>query len=235
MQLQNDPWRAMKAMRDLLNDPDDLPKVFTVIESLPGQGPAGLREKMLADPEGKRLLDERPSIVPLLSDRARLEAMPPGSLAHAYLAFLDREHISAQGLLDAAAAGESGAANDFGWQHERLRDTHDLWHAVTGYHGDVLGELALLAFNLGQFWHPGIALMVSAGLSKLTQPEGRWLVLEGFVRGRRAALLPAVRWEEWLALPLEEVRTRLRLSAPPVYAPVRSSELRASGRVPMKQ
>ena len=34
--------------------------------------------------------------------------------------------------------------------HQRMRDTHDLWHAATGYKGDVVGELAVLAFTLAQ-------------------------------------------------------------------------------------
>lgn len=232
---RNDVVRAVRAVKRLLDDPDDLPQVFTVIESLPGGSPGAMRRKLEATEEGRRLLQERPDIVPLLRDRARLRAMPEGSLAHAYLAFVESENIGAEGLLAAAAEGEAGALAAAGevlrWQHERMRDTHDLWHAVTGYRGDVLGELSLLAFNLGQNWHPGIALMVAAALARGLSRDDTWLVLEGYARGRRAMFLPGVRWEDWLHRPLAEVREELRVSGPPPYRPVRTSELRAMGKV----
>jgi len=123
------------------------------------------------------------------------------------------------------------APDQFRWQRARMRDTHDLWHALTGYQGDVLGELALLAFLLGQHWHPGVALVVAGAFSKGLAGEGGWLVAEGFVRGKRAAWLPSQPWEELLPLPVAEVRARLHVGAPPTYVPVRSSELRARGVV----
>ena len=50
--------------------------------------------------------------------------------------------------------------------------------------------------------------------------------------GISAALLTSwlsrVEWEALLPLPVEEVRTRLGVGAPPVYRPVRSAELRAA-------
>jgi ubiquinone biosynthesis protein COQ4 len=211
-------------------NPDDLPKVFTVIESLPGTALERMRARILATEGGPALLAEQPDIVPLLGDRERLRAMPIGSLAHAYLDFVERENISAQGLLDAAAAGEqAGYPAEFAYQHARLRDTHDLWHALTGYQGDVLGELALLAFTLGQNWHPGIALLISCSFAHGLPEESLWVLAEGYVRGKRAAFLPAVRWEDLLALPVGEVRARLGVGSPPKYTLRRTADLRAEG------
>ena len=48
-----------------------------------------------------------------------------------------------------------------------------------------------------------------------------------FRRGRRASWLIDLEWEALLALPVEEVRARLGVDAPPVYTPVRSADLRA--------
>lgn len=216
---------AGKALKDLLENPDDLPRVFTVIDALQGNGAARLRAGFLRTEEGARLLREEPDIVPLLSDRARLRAMPEGSLAHAYLAFVERENISAQGLVDAAVAGGDVHDDEYRWQRARMRDTHDLWHAVTGYHGDVLGELALLAFLLAQHFQPGLAMVVLGALTRKLRPAERWLVVDGFVRGKRAAWLPSQPWEALLALPVEEVRARLGVDAPRRYRPVRTPEL----------
>jgi ubiquinone biosynthesis protein COQ4 len=222
--------RAGKALKELLSNPDDLPKVFTVIESLPGTALERMRNRILTTEEGRQLLADEPNIVPLLSDRERLRAMPAGSLAHAYLAFVESENISAQGIVDAAQVGESTRYDDqYAWQHDRMRDTHDLWHAVTGYRGDVLGELALLAFSLGQNWHNGVAFLISGAVARGMSREDGWLLVEGFVRGKRAAFLPAVRWENLLALPLAVVRERLGVGSPPKYTPVRTADLRAQG------
>ncbi len=113
--------------------------------------------------------------------------------------------------------------------HQRMRDTHDLWHAVTGYKGDVLGEAALLGFTLAQSWNVGIALIVGIGLAKTAgAPEARRLILEGYRRGKAAAWFPAVEWERLLARPVSEVRAQLDVGPLPVYTPVRSSELKAA-------
>jgi len=224
--------RAGRELKALMQNPDDLPRVFGLVEALQGTAAERLRAGFEGTQTGRRLLAQQPDIVPVLTNREALRAMPEGSLAHAYLAFVESEGISAEGLLEAAAEGEREMAPDqFRWQRARMRDTHDLWHALTGYQGDVLGELALLAFLLGQHWHPGVALVVAGAFSKGLAGEGGWLVAEGFVRGKRAAWLPSQPWEELLPLPVAEVRARLHVGAPPTYVPVRSSELRARGVV----
>lgn len=224
--------RAVKELKALFQNPDDLPRVFALVEALSGTAAERLRAGFEATPQGRELLATQPDLVPLLTDRAALRAMPAGSLAHAYLAFVESEGISAEGLLAAAAQGERERATDrHRWQRARMRDTHDLWHALTGYRGDVLGELALLAFLLGQHWHPGIALLVAGGFSRGLAGDGAWLVAEGYVRGKRAAWLPSQPWEALLPLPVAEVRARLRVGSPPVYEPIRTSDLRAQGFV----
>lgn len=226
-----DVRRALRAARELVKNPDDLPKVFTVIESLSGGTMSHIRKRLEASAGGQRLLRDRPDVVTHLVDRDRLRALPEGTLGRTYLAFVEREGISAEGIRDAASQGEDGTRmfdDTEAWVHTRMRDTHDLWHAAIGYGGDVLGEVALLAFTLAQTRNPAIALLVGVGLVKTVgSPEARATILDGFRRGRKAAWLPAQEWEDMLALPIDEVRSRLRLEAPPVYVPVTSAELRA--------
>jgi ubiquinone biosynthesis protein COQ4 len=116
--------------------------------------------------------------------------------------------------------------------YARMRDTHDLWHAATGYSGDVLGELALLAFTFAQVWNPAVGLIIGLGLIKTLGEAGgeaaRATILDGFKRGLRAQWLPAQAWERLLPLPVSVVRERLALGAPPVYAQIRSAQLRAA-------
>jgi len=160
--------------------------------------------------------------------------MPRGSLAEAYLAFLDREGISADGLVEASVMGETGAFDvhaELAYVGDRLRDTHDLWHAVSGYQGDVVGETALLAFSAAQTKNPGVALIVATALLRGRDLELTRLVVNAFRDGLAAAWLPAAVWEELMPLPLDEVRARLRVALAPPYVPTRTSEMRAMGEL----
>jgi ubiquinone biosynthesis protein COQ4 len=233
--LQFAPRRALRAARILANDPDDLPQVFTIIESLSGRTLQRIGDRIAKSEVGRRMIEKRVDIVDLLADREALAKYPEGSLARAYLAFVEREKISADGI---RAAGEKGMTNDplpapLDWVHGRMRDTHDLWHAAVGYSGDVLGETALLAFTFAQTWNPAIGLIIVIGLSKTVNSPvqggatARATIFEGFRRGLKAAWLPGQPWEELLALPLTEVRRRLSLDDKPVYTEIRSSELKA--------
>jgi ubiquinone biosynthesis protein COQ4 len=227
--LQLSPLRALRAARALAANPDDLPQVFTIIEALSLDTMARIHARMARDCDGQKILDERPDIVELLADRAALARLPAGSLGRAYLEFMEREQISAEGIRAANAEGaraDAALPPPLDYVFARMRDTHDLWHAATGWHGDILGEAALLAFAFAQVRNPAIALIIAIGLYKTARwPGATRLIVDGFRRGWRAAWLPAQRWETLLPLPLDEVRARLRLDAPAEYAPVRTSML----------
>lgn len=227
------PTRALQALGALLRDPDDTAQVFTLIESLSStRTPAWIVRRLEATSGGTRLLRERPEILDRLVDRAALRGLPADSLAHAYLRFVEDEGITAEGLREASVRGESGERDrspEVEFIRRRLRDAHDLWHTVLGYRGDLVGEAAVLAFTFAQTRNPALGTLALLGLLKLRTPEARAVIAAALVRGLRAAWLPGQRWESLLPLPLAEVRTRLAVGAPPAYAPIRSSELRAAG------
>jgi ubiquinone biosynthesis protein COQ4 len=222
--IQLAPGKALRAALKLAADPDDLPQVFTIIEALSLDTNARTYDRLETTYGGQALVRERPNIVTLLADRAALARLPEGSLGRAYLAFVEQEKISAEGIIAANRAGaDRPLPPGIDFVHARLRDTHDLWHAAVGYQGDVLGEVALLAFSLAQLRNPAIALIIGIGLFKMAGYRGSLrTVVDGFRRGRRAAWFPEQPWEELLALPVEEVRRRLALEAPPQYEPLRS-------------
>jgi ubiquinone biosynthesis protein COQ4 len=219
------PREALVGLRELLRDPDDTKQVFKVLDALRGNTDRRIRDRMRKTEAGARLLRERPALLEVLSDRARLEAMPEGSLGRAYLAFLEDEKITAEGLVHASAEGRTGSdRGEESFVRDHLRDQHDLWHVVAGYRGDVLGEAGMLAFSLAQTAHPGIGLIVAVALIKAGN-EGRAFLWEAYKRGRDAAWLPAVDWSALLERPLCDVRAELRMGTPPEYEPVRSSDI----------
>jgi ubiquinone biosynthesis protein COQ4 len=216
---------VVEATGAALADPTDTAQVFRIAEALSFDNPRRVLGRFRADPGGARLLAERGVILSILTDRQRLEGMPAGSLAAAYLDFLDSEQITADGLVaasedGAAAQFTAGAGDDLAYVRRRLRDTHDLWHAVTGYRGDLLGEAALLAFTFAQIRHPGIGFLTALGLA-LGDGDARRMIAGGYRRGRRAVWLAPIDWEPLLPLPLAEARRRLRVEPAPAYEPVR--------------
>jgi len=103
---------------------------------------------------------------------------------------------------------------------QRLRDQHDIWHTLTQYGRDELGEACLLGFTYAQGRNRGIGLIVLYGAWRLYQALGiRALraIWQGFRSGLRASWLPGEDWESMLELPIEEVRRLLGIRPPTAY------------------
>jgi ubiquinone biosynthesis protein COQ4 len=98
---------------------------------------------------------------------------------------------------------------------------HDLWHVVTGYGRDAVGEISLLAFAFAQTGHRGFGLVATAWALKEQALAWRTPVLacaiEGAALGARACWLTAEDWEAMLIAPLDEVRAALRVGVPRRY------------------
>jgi ubiquinone biosynthesis protein COQ4 len=226
------PLAALRLMRQLVNDPDNTSLVFEIVSALSGRGFERLFDRVMADPTGARILEERRSLLPVLDDRERLRVLPEGSLGREYALFMDAERISAGGLAEASLVTRTEFYDDRAkCLSERLRDMHDLWHVVTGYGRDLVGEAGLLAFTYGQTRNRGVGFIVAMGALKFWQVGRRdvvRVVLEGWRRGRRAAFLPAADWDAMLERPLERVRRELRIELPPAYEAVFSADAEAA-------
>lgn len=229
------PVRALVALTRLFRDPNDTEQAFRVVQALDGVHGERLLARFAATETGARLLAERPSILAALSDRAGLSALPEGSLGRAYLDFCDRVGITPGGLVEASQLEERDRLHaDLRYLADRLRDSHDLWHVITGYRTDLLGENSVLAFTAAQTGSAGVGLLAAAGylrsyrLPASTGEAGRELVRIAWHRGKCAAWLPAVAFEELLDRPLDEVRARLGVGLAPRYTPLYASDLLAA-------
>ncbi len=222
------PREALRAIGALIRNPDDTSQVFRIVGALSGNTGLRLYERFRRTPTGARILAERRDLLATLNDRDALLALPPGSLGHTYAEFMGREQISADGLVDASASAGKKDGPELPADRQlvgaRLRDMHDLWHVVTGYQRDLMGEAALLAFTYAQTRHRGVGFIVLIAYwkSRGEMKYARRLIRQAYGRGRRAAWLPAQDWEALLARPLEAVRAELGIGDPPAYAQVRS-------------
>lgn len=214
--------RAMRAMQVLEREQDNIQQVFEIADALPGHAVVFAAWRLRRSAFGRRLLTERPDMTRILSDRARLAAMPEGSLAAGYLRFMDSERLDARALAVADCAvrrSEYGPSGDEAYVWEHIRDTHDLWHVVTGFHGDLIGEPALQAFMCAQLGHPGSAALALLVFAK-APPGVRPRLIEGFMMGLRARALLGQDWESLLPVPLADVRRRLRVKPVSRYTPM---------------
>jgi ubiquinone biosynthesis protein COQ4 len=212
-------WRrAWTALRRLIAHPEETEQVFELIVAIEGRSGDRLYHRFLKHPDGRRLLAERPSLLATLSDLDALAAMPADSFGRAYAEFMASERLTADGLVAASRAPAESRDDDADperrWFGDRMRDMHDLWHVLTGYGRDEAGEVANLAFTLGQTRNRGVLMMVLA--AALIGPKGEWLGWQRYLyrawrRGRRAAWLPVVRFEDLLPRPLEIVRGALAI------------------------
>jgi ubiquinone biosynthesis protein COQ4 len=97
----------------------------------------------------------------------------------------------------------------------RLRQTHDLWHVVTGFATTVPGELGLKAFELAQTRRTMAGILIAGGFIKclLQTPDELDELLNNISRGYRIDLqaksLLAQKWEENWDKSLGEWRSEL--------------------------
>ncbi len=213
--------RAVRSMRELLRHPDHTHLAFEIVEALDPDLPERRLLCLLKHPEGRRVYEERTSLPSLLADREALAGMPVGSFGRAYLAHIDRYGLEPGKLVELGrkVGGENRAPMDpdVRWMYERSNVTHDLWHVLTGYGADQLGEATLLLFSLAQTGgRANRVLALGANLRVLQERGLRWIpyAWRAWRRGLRATSLAALPYEKLLPLPLEEVRAAAGIEPP---------------------
>lgn len=220
-------WRrALRELRALLAEPDATEHAIDFMYAL-GDGTFERNfQRAAASADARPLLAERPSLLAALSDRAALERMQEGSLGRAYLAYLDQNGFQPGGLLELEHRVRARWERDEGigaldplrlWFHDRSVLAHDLFHLLTGYDTDDLGEATLLAFSLAQFGGLAQALLTLGAALDCARARGwRFLAYDfrAWQRGRRATSLVMLPWEELLPLRLDTVRRLAGVEGP---------------------
>jgi ubiquinone biosynthesis protein COQ4 len=175
-------------------------------------------QRFAASEGGRALLAARPSLLDALSDRDSLARLPNGSFGRAYLSYLEDNGFAPDGVLSIQARVQAQWEHEEGippldplrsWFRDRTLLAHDLFHVLTDYGTDEIGEATLLAFSLAQFGGRGQALLTFAAALEVSRTLGwPWLVYDfcAWRRGRRSAWLVAMPWEELLPLRLDTVR-----------------------------
>lgn len=222
------PLKAYKHMRKLIADKEDTTQVFYIIEALDGNNLAKDHGKFMQRPEGQARYNDHRELVPLLDDHDRWKKLPQGTVGRAYVDFMEREGLSAQGLVDEYTRFGKSIADfypndpDIVWYGDRRRDVHDMMHVLTDYGRDALGEACVLNFTHSQHGGLGIyfiAHMASLEVRKQAPKDAPvWkAVREAKKLGNLAENIIKQDIVELMAEPLEDARKRLNIQPPNTY------------------
>lgn len=167
---------ALKALKVLRGDEGNPVAGQLVNECLDRNVYASLVQKLRRSEEGRRLLSERPSLQSRDLDLAALERLPEGTLGRELVRYFRANKIT-------PFETTIELKSDIDYIGKRYRETHDLLHLLTGYGTDVMGEIELQAYALGNLGIRTAALIVLVGT--LGQLKDRQAGVEQSVYARR--------------------------------------------------
>jgi ubiquinone biosynthesis protein COQ4 len=219
------PLKVLHHFRKLVADKEDTEQVFHIIEATKGKVSHAQAWDFIASPQGQRFLSEEVDIPAMLDDHARWADCGPNSVAAHYIAFMKREGLSAAGLVAEShkwLPADQRPCDLTEWYFERLRDTHDLFHVLTGYGRDALGETSLLAFSYEQNHNKGILFIAYGGARQIKKVSGTSApimaaIREGRALGKAAAKISHEDIAALMAEDIDAARARLGIGRPVVY------------------
>ncbi|KAK5600104.1 Ubiquinone biosynthesis protein [Crenichthys baileyi] len=175
-----------------------------------------LRDRMRNDPEGYRILTERPRIRLSTLDLEKMASLPDGSFGREYLRFLEDNKVTP----DSRAEVKFVDNEELAYIMLRYREVHDLLHTLLGMPTNMLGEVAVKWFEAAQTGLPMCALgavlgplrLNSSRLESLFTSLGPWALQNG----RRARCVLCIFYERRWEQSLEDLRQELNIEPPPV-------------------
>lgn len=182
-----------------------------------------LRDAMLADPTGRRILRDRPRISSATLSMTHLRTLAPGTVGRAYVDWLDREGVTP----DTRSAVRYIDDEECAYVMQRYRECHDFFHAVTGLPIVKEGEVALKAFEFANTLLPMTGLSMLAVTTMKKQERSRFwsIYLPWAIRnGVRSKEVINVYWEEQLERSVDDLRQELGIEQPPDLRDIRSKE-----------
>lgn len=208
------PEHTLKVVKGFIafaNDPSQTEAVFDMADGL---RQTDLYEQFIqhahSQPAVTQLIQER-YFAPIV-DLEQLLYYPHNSLGYHYAATMKRAGLQPDFYRKIAVI------DDYSYIALRLRQTHNIWHIVTGFGTDLASEVGLQAFTLAQVRSPlAVAIMTasivyalksSSPLNPLVQR-----MQQGWQMGENAHPFFAQKWEEAWEKPLSEWRLDLKVEA----------------------
>lgn len=212
-----DAFRGLRAVSRVVRDPNRLDEIFVLADlSEKSKGLEEAIERFKSDPVLGSAFETKPRLGRV--DQEALHRLPEGTLGREYAEFMAARGLRHEDL----ELVENGDERDIDWIRNHLRETHDLWHVVTGFDTDIPGELGLQAFYCAQVKGPLPVLILSMGLLNtlfmaMDDLDDRMTAIShGFQLGKRTKSLFGLDFRAHFERPLADLRRELGL---PVDAP----------------
>jgi ubiquinone biosynthesis protein COQ4 len=209
---------TLKGVISLIKNPNNTMSVYDIEDALTHEKPNQVSiEFILAQPGMKQIAQEQ-YIAPE-PDVEQLLQYPENSLGYQYASYLKVSGFDPHFYRDLEIK------DNVSYLFMRRRQTHDIWHIITGFGADVASELGLKAFELAQTRSPMSALLVAGGLVRtlFEDPENLGYLLDrlavGYRMGAKAKPFLAQKWEEHWEKSIEQWRNELNVEVPPSYIP----------------
>jgi ubiquinone biosynthesis protein COQ4 len=205
-------WRdAVKVGIPILKDHTKTQHILALAHALNGPSLKYSYERLLTTTEGGEIACNMPEFTELYS---KLPDCAPGTVGN--LLFIGQQY-SLETIIKISQRGKRSRTwinmkHPYVWMARRYRDTHDVWHTITGYNMDFFGEICLAAFSYAQtgaYQWGAISLM---GIGKLiTSPRKLLAIVEAYRRGKQCNWLLAENYEKLIYEDINECRKRLNL------------------------
>jgi ubiquinone biosynthesis protein COQ4 len=187
---------AVHALNVLTNDPANTYYGPLVNVCLDSETYAELARTWRETPEGRRLLDQRPTLQGRELDLDALARLPAGTLGHEFMRYFRDNGIE-------PFVTAFPVASDIDYLSKRYRETHDLFHVITGYGTDEPGEMELQAFVLGNLGLRQAVLILAYSIPRRINQVGfkdfrAYLgrLRAAYLRGRHSRELLSVSYEK---------------------------------------
>ncbi|MPC11414.1 Ubiquinone biosynthesis protein COQ4, mitochondrial [Portunus trituberculatus] len=175
-----------------------------------------LYARMSDDPEGSRILVDKPRISSSTVDLDALRELPADSLGRAYIRFLEDNKVTPDSRLPVQFVDDPELA----YVMQRYREGHDLFHTILGMPTNMLGEVAVKWVEAIQTGLPmcyGGAVFGPLRFRPKQRQKYVSTYLPWAIRvGRNARLLMNIYFEERWEQSVHDVRAEFGIESPPV-------------------
>ncbi|AQZ17339.1 COQ4 (YDR204W) [Zygosaccharomyces parabailii] len=193
-----------------------------------------LKQTMLRDDTGRRILREQPNITSETLNMDRLSKMGKDTLGRTYYNWLIKEGVSPDTRAPVTYIDDPMHAFIF----KRYRQCHDFYHALNGLPIIIEGEIAIKALEAANMGIPMAALGAILAPLRL-KPVQRERLYDIYLpwavkSGLSCKPLINVYWEELLEKNVQDLRSELGIYPPPDLRAIRKERLRVRKELKMK-
>ncbi|KAF8340325.1 coenzyme Q biosynthesis protein Coq4-domain-containing protein [Cantharellus anzutake] len=184
-------------------------------ETTAGPSLPRLRDVMLKDPEGRRILKDRPRINSDTIDLDALSKLPENSFGRAYSDWLNRCGVTP----DTREPVHYISDPELAFVMQRYRECHDFYHTICSMPVSVTYELALKFFEFANLGLPVAGISAAFGPLRLSSKQ-RARLYSDYVPwalrcGSSSNCLISIYWEERWGQDIGELKEELGIWDPP--------------------